>query len=90
MNISQSTYQLSRPYIQTGDLLEWRSPRPIGIAIRLKTRKIVNHSSMALWNQSITNIDAKSPGPKRLYIEEAIPSGFRLTYLSAELKSYKG
>ena len=90
-----SDYLMYRSMIKTGDLIEWASPAPIGRAIRAVTKKNVNHTSVAIWTQTveknhISAEHAKQEGPYRLYIGEAVSYGFALTFLSKALQSYKG
>lgn len=74
-------YRLLRPYIQTGDVLEWKSRSLTGATIRRVTGQDVNHTGGVIRFTEYGD---------RIFTPEAIGRGFTLTYLSRELENYKG
>ena len=78
-------YQIMRPYLEDGDVLEWSADSALGWAIRRFTGQDVNHTGgvirMRAWEGS--------PGD-RVFTPEATERGMVLTYLSRELRGYKG
>jgi hypothetical protein len=84
-------YQQYRDRIRTGDLVEWKSFKPIGYAIRSITKENVNHTSGAIWMHSVENAFHGVSDPEmRLYVGEAIANGFRSTFLSKEISTFDG
>lgn len=79
-----SQYRTNRPFIQTGDLIEWQSHHFIGWAIRKFTKKIVNHTSAVVVLQILGDMQ------ERKYIYEADENGFHPAFLSSRLKAFKG
>jgi hypothetical protein len=84
-------YNQFRDEIKTGDLIEWCANSILGATIRSITKQNVNHTSVAIWDQTIINRPiAELYGEKRLYVGEAVASGFKKTFLSQELSNYDG
>lgn len=75
-------YSEARQYIQTGDLLSWRSSSFIGAGIRFVTGEYVNHSSICT--------DIKEYGRERKFCLEALEGGIELHSISRRLEQFKG
>ena len=75
-------YDLCRPKIQTGDVIEFRSPTLIGGLIRMITKKTVNHTA------KVIRFDRYDPD--RVYLLEALGHGVVLNLLSRRLTEFKG
>jgi hypothetical protein len=72
-----------RPQMKTGDRLEFTGRSPLGWAIRLFTRKKVNHTAVVL--------QIPYPGlENRLFSIEALDDGIEIHLLSRRLQTYKG
>jgi hypothetical protein len=77
-------YKQHAPQIQSGDLIEWRSASPLGAAIRLFTRKEVNHSSIAIRPKEYAALS------DRRFLIEALSGGLVPRLLSTRLEEFKG
>lgn len=77
-------YQKHSGQIKSGDLIEWRSSTILGGAIRLFTRKKVNHSSIAIRPKEYAQLK------DRRFLIEALSGGLVPRLLSARLKAFKG
>jgi len=77
-------YNQLRPFMRTGDLIEWASPTAVGWIIRKVTRQKVNHSSLLL------NLDRFEGLMQRRFILEALESGIVLNLLSERLRKFGG
>ena len=75
-------YYSWRPYLWTGDLLEWQSNTVLGCIIRMFTGKDVNHTGLVI---RYMNFDTE-----RVYTLEALAKGFYPNLLSKRLARYKG
>jgi len=75
-------YKNARCFMQTGDLLSWRSDTLLGAGIRLFTRGHVNHSSIVA--------DINEYGKSRKFCLEALEGGIELHCISRRLKNFKG
>ena len=78
-----SKYNKVRRYLNTGDLVEWRTNSLIGWMIRLRTGSHVNHSSL------VVKFDFDGCQQRR-YILEANAQGIELRLLSKRLERHKG
>lgn len=77
-------YRKHSGQIQSGDLIEWRSMTALGGAIRMFTRKKVNHSSIAIRPREYAALN------DRRFLIEALSGGLVPRLLSARLKVFKG
>lgn len=77
-----NTYKCWRPYLWTGDLLEWQSDSFIGHAIQYKTGKDVNHTGIVLRFMSFDK--------ERVYTLEALGKGVYPNLVSRRLSNHKG
>ncbi len=78
-------YQLMRPYLEDGDVLEWSADSALGWIIRRFTGQDVNHTGGVIrmrWYEGAAG--------DRVFTPEATARGMVLTYLSRELRKYKG
>jgi len=76
-------YNSVRPYMRSGDLIEWGSASLFGGAIRLVTGKKVNHSSILL------SLDKYEEFKDRRYVLEANRK-VELNILSYRIREFKG
>lgn len=77
-----SLYRSWRPYVWTGDLLEWSSDTALGWLIRKFTGRDVNHTGIVI---RFTNFDQE-----RVYTLEALAKGVYPNFLSRRLSCHKG
>lgn len=83
MNKTQSLrYRSWRPYIWTGDLIEWQSNTLLGKAISCFTGKDVNHTGLIVRFSSFDT--------ERVYTLEALAKGVYPNLLSRRLENHKG
>jgi hypothetical protein len=80
---SMELYHMHSPQMASCDLLEWQSRTALGWAIRMVTRKPVNHSSIVLRMNREGLED-------RRFLLEALEGGMELRLLSTRLEKYKG
>jgi hypothetical protein len=79
-------YGMMRPYLQTGDVLEWRAEHALGYAIRWFTKRDVNHTGgVYRFTAGLTQ-----EMYDRVYTLEALSKGFYPNWLSSGLFNYKG
>lgn len=82
--MTMELYKHHRDQIKSGDLIEWRSATVLGGAIRMFTRKTVNHSSIAIRPREYAAL------ADRRFLIEALSGGLVPRLLSARLKVFKG
>jgi hypothetical protein len=82
--MTMKLYKQHSSQIQSGDLIEWRSSTALGGAIRMFTRKRVNHSSIAIRPKQYAALR------DRRFVIEALSGGLVPRLLSARLKVFKG
>jgi len=82
METDFKTYLRWRPYIWTGDLLEWQSKTALGWLIRKFTGRDVNHTSLVI---RFTSFDQE-----RVYNLEALARGVYPNLLSRRLEHHRG
>ena len=82
--MADNFYTSYREYMQSGDLVEFRSKSLLGSAIRKITGEDVNHSAVVL------RIDEYKHIKDRVFLIEAMPMGVELTAFSERLEGYDG
>ncbi len=75
-------YSQYRPFIKTGDFLDWRSDSLLGLAIRAKTGGEGNHGCLA---DRLTGLAGD-----RIFTLEALGGPYRPYYLSLRLREFSG
>ncbi|MDA8141077.1 MAG: hypothetical protein M0036_20730 [Desulfobacteraceae bacterium] len=83
--VGMARYHIMRPYLEDGDVLEWSSHTALGWIIRRFTGQDVNHTGGVIrmrWYEGTAG--------DRVFTPEANERGMVLTYLSRELRKYKG
>lgn len=89
--MKQMYYSEARNQIQGGDLIEFAGRSIVARAIRWKTKAIVNHTAMAIWQEpKVKRGDNRGNLADRLYVIESISNGLRLTHLRTYIETYKG
>jgi hypothetical protein len=78
-----NSYELYRPEIKTGDLIEWSPDTIIGRAIRYCSGRDVSHTSIVVRSSFSGLRD-------RVIVIEALAKGLRPTLLSDSLDGYNG
>ncbi len=76
-----TNYELVRPELTTGDLLQWRGRYPFSKIIRTGTKQYFNHSSFLIRLQEFSD---------HIYSIEALENGLFMYRLSTLLKKYDG
>lgn len=76
-----TNYEIIRPELQTGDLLQWRGQYPFSKVIRTGTKQFFNHSSFLIRLQEFSD---------HIYSIEALDNGLFMYRLSTLLKKYQG
>ena len=78
-------YLANRDLMKTGDMLEWRSSSLLGKAIRMFTKKDVNHTGTVFIIPPQNNEDEA-----HVYTLEAAPKKYESNRLSACLEKFEG
>lgn len=82
--MGMSFYRQHKAQMQSGDLIEWQSHTALGSAIRLFTRKKVNHSSILVRPKEYASLK------DRRFLLEALGGGLVPRLLSVRLSEFKG
>ena len=84
MAVNLKLYKTHKGQMRSADLIEWQSHTALGAAIRMVTRKKVNHSSILVRPKEYAGLN------NRRFLLEALGGGLVPRLLSTRLREFKG